>query len=61
MKEYLLFQWYQSFFAEQPNKFYKLSFLCCAEWEIGMEIDNNVKRNGSGGVSVRELMDGEKG
>ena len=33
---------------------------CCTEWGIGMEIDNNVKRNEVEEL-VRELMDGEKG
>nr|XP_017223777.1 PREDICTED: UDP-glycosyltransferase 85A8-like isoform X1 [Daucus carota subsp. sativus]XP_017223778.1 PREDICTED: UDP-glycosyltransferase 85A8-like isoform X2 [Daucus carota subsp. sativus] len=32
----------------------------CAEWGIGLEIDNNVKRNEVEEL-VRELMDGEKG
>ncbi|XP_074329308.1 UDP-glycosyltransferase 85A8-like isoform X1 [Apium graveolens] len=32
----------------------------CVEWGIGMEIDNNVKRNEVEEL-VRELMDGEKG
>ncbi|CAK9309185.1 unnamed protein product [Citrullus colocynthis] len=44
------------FFAErQTNCRY-----CCTEWEIGMEIDSNVKRNEVEKL-VRELMDGEKG
>ncbi|CAK9309182.1 unnamed protein product [Citrullus colocynthis] len=43
------------FFAEQHTN----CRYCCTEWEIGMEIDNNVKRNVE--ELVRELMDGEKG
>ncbi|THG03243.1 hypothetical protein TEA_024181 [Camellia sinensis var. sinensis] len=33
---------------------------CCAEWGVGMEIDNNVKRDEVEKL-VRELMEGEKG
>ncbi|KAL8156009.1 7-deoxyloganetin glucosyltransferase-like [Apium graveolens] len=44
------------FFAEQQTNC-KYS---CVEWEIGMEIDNNVKRDKIEEL-VRELMDGEKG
>ncbi|KAK4491204.1 hypothetical protein RD792_001936 [Penstemon davidsonii] len=44
------------FFAEQQTNC-KYS---CVEWEIGMEIDNNVKRD-EVEVMVKELMEGEKG
>ncbi|KAA0031466.1 7-deoxyloganetin glucosyltransferase-like [Cucumis melo var. makuwa] len=44
------------FFAEQQTNCY----YCCKVWGIGMEIDNNVKRNEVEEL-VRELMDGEKG
>ncbi|XP_038888340.1 7-deoxyloganetin glucosyltransferase-like [Benincasa hispida] len=44
------------FFAEQQTNCH----YCCSEWGIGMEIDNNVKRNEVEKL-VRELMDGEKG
>ena len=44
------------FFAEQQTN----CRYCCTEWGIGMEIDNNVKRNEVEEL-VRELMDGEKG
>ncbi|XP_038888318.1 7-deoxyloganetin glucosyltransferase-like isoform X1 [Benincasa hispida] len=44
------------FFAEQQTN----CRYCCSEWGIGMEIDNNVKRNEVEKL-VRELMDGEKG
>ncbi|KAL8156014.1 7-deoxyloganetin glucosyltransferase-like [Apium graveolens] len=44
------------FFAEQQTNC-KYS---CVEWEIGMEIDNNVKRDEVEEL-VRELMDGDKG
>ncbi|KAA0031467.1 7-deoxyloganetin glucosyltransferase-like [Cucumis melo var. makuwa] len=44
------------FFADQQTS----CCYCCNVWEIGMEIDNNVKRNEVEKL-VRELMDGEKG
>ncbi|KAL3538672.1 hypothetical protein ACH5RR_002038 [Cinchona calisaya] len=44
------------FFAEQQTN----CRYSCVEWEIGMEIDNDVKRD-EVEVLVRELMDGEKG
>ncbi|CAI9104056.1 OLC1v1002664C1 [Oldenlandia corymbosa var. corymbosa] len=44
------------FFADQQTN----CRYSCAEWGIGMEIDNNVKRDEIE-VQVRELMDGEKG
>lgn len=44
------------FFAEQQTN----CRYCCVEWGIGMEIDNDVKRDEVEGL-VRELMDGEKG
>ncbi|KAL8553521.1 hypothetical protein ACS0TY_002000 [Phlomoides rotata] len=44
------------FFAEQQTN----CRFSCVEWEIGMEIDNNVKRD-EVELLVRELMDGEKG
>ncbi|KAL3538671.1 hypothetical protein ACH5RR_002037 [Cinchona calisaya] len=44
------------FFAEQPTN----CRYSCVEWEIGMEINNDVKRD-EVEVLVRELMDGEKG
>ncbi|GAB2275715.1 hypothetical protein Dimus_010467 [Dionaea muscipula] len=44
------------FFAEQQTNCH----YSCAEWEIGMEIDNNVKRDEVEKL-VREMVDGEKG
>ncbi|KAK6143706.1 hypothetical protein DH2020_024054 [Rehmannia glutinosa] len=44
------------FFAEQQMN----CRFSCVEWEIGMEIDNNVKRDDVE-LLVRELTDGEKG
>ncbi|WOH04906.1 hypothetical protein DCAR_0624318 [Daucus carota subsp. sativus] len=44
------------FFAEQQTN----CRYCCVEWGIGMEINNEVKRD-EVEVLVRELMDGEKG
>ncbi|KAK6143695.1 hypothetical protein DH2020_024043 [Rehmannia glutinosa] len=44
------------FFAEQQTN----CRFSCVEWEIGMEIDNNVKRDDVE-LLVRELTDGEKG
>nr|QSB46662.1 glycosyltransferase [Rubia yunnanensis] len=44
------------FFAEQQTN----CRYSCVEWEIGMEIDNNVKRDEVEGL-VRELIDAEKG
>ncbi|KAJ0257597.1 UDP-glycosyltransferase 85A1 [Hirschfeldia incana] len=44
------------FFAEQQTN----CKFCCNEWEVGMEIDGDVKREEVDAV-VRELMDGEKG
>ncbi|KAK4424322.1 7-deoxyloganetin glucosyltransferase [Sesamum alatum] len=44
------------FFAEQQTN----CRFSCVEWEMGMEIDNNVKRD-EVETLVRELMDGEKG
>ena len=44
------------FFAEQQTN----CRYCCTEWEIGMEIDGDVKRN-EVETQVRELMQGEKG
>nr|BCB59282.1 UDP-glycosyltransferase [Petunia x hybrida] len=44
------------FFAEQPTN----CWFSCIKWNIGMEIDNNVKRNEVESL-VRELMAGEKG
>ncbi|KAH7652800.1 UDP-glucuronosyl/UDP-glucosyltransferase protein [Dioscorea alata] len=44
------------FFAEQQTNCKYL----CGEWGIGMEIDNNVKRD-EVEVLIRELMDGERG
>ncbi|KAG6709914.1 hypothetical protein I3842_06G155900 [Carya illinoinensis] len=44
------------FFAEQQTN----CRYCCTEWGIGMEIDNNVKRN-EVEKQVRELMEGDKG
>lgn len=44
------------FFAEQQTN----CRYSCTEWGIGMEIDNDVKRDEVEGV-VRELMEGEKG
>ncbi|XP_058096860.1 7-deoxyloganetin glucosyltransferase-like [Magnolia sinica] len=44
------------FFAEQQTN----CRFSCTEWGIGMEIDNDVRRDGVEGL-VRELMDGEKG
>lgn len=44
------------FFAEQQTN----CRFSCVEWGIGMEIDNNVKRD-EVELLVREMMDGEKG
>ncbi|KAK4476904.1 hypothetical protein RD792_016070 [Penstemon davidsonii] len=44
------------FFAEQQTN----CRYSCVEWEMGMEIDNDVKRD-EVEVLVKELMDGEKG
>ncbi|KAF5444209.1 hypothetical protein F2P56_036702 [Juglans regia] len=44
------------FFAEQQTN----CRYCCTEWGIGMEIDNNVKRDEVEKL-VRELMEGDKG
>lgn len=44
------------FFAEQQTS----CWFSCVEWEIGMEIDNNVKRD-EVELLVRKLMDGKKG
>ncbi|XP_060198919.1 7-deoxyloganetin glucosyltransferase-like [Lycium barbarum] len=44
------------FFAEQQTN----CWFCCRRWGIGMEIDNNVKRDEVENL-VRELMTGEKG
>ncbi|ERN14685.1 7-deoxyloganetin glucosyltransferase [Amborella trichopoda] len=44
------------FFAEQQTN----CFFACTEWGVGMEIDNNVKRE-EVEAQVRELMKGEKG
>lgn len=44
------------FFAEQPTN----CKFCCEEWGVGMEINENVKREEIEAV-VKELMDGEKG
>ncbi|KAL3651625.1 hypothetical protein CASFOL_004627 [Castilleja foliolosa] len=44
------------FFAEQQTN----CRFSCVEWEIGMEIDNDVKRDEVESL-VREMMDGEKG
>ncbi|XP_058096861.1 7-deoxyloganetin glucosyltransferase-like [Magnolia sinica] len=44
------------FFAEQQTN----CRFACTDWGIGMEIDNDVRRDGVEGL-VRELMDGEKG
>ncbi|KAK2631857.1 hypothetical protein EUGRSUZ_L02357 [Eucalyptus grandis] len=44
------------FFAEQQTN----CRYSCTEWGIGMEIDNDVKRDEVEGL-VRELMEGEKG
>ncbi|XP_059279743.1 7-deoxyloganetin glucosyltransferase-like [Lycium ferocissimum] len=44
------------FFAEQQTN----CWFCCRRWGIGMEIDNNVKRDEVESL-VRELMVGEKG
>ncbi|KAF8404619.1 hypothetical protein HHK36_009507 [Tetracentron sinense] len=44
------------FFAEQPTN----CRYTCNQWGIGMEIDNNVKRN-EVETLVRELMEGKKG
>ncbi|ESQ34558.1 hypothetical protein EUTSA_v10007502mg [Eutrema salsugineum] len=44
------------FFAEQQTN----CKFCCDEWEVGMEIGGDVKREEVEAV-VRELMDGEKG
>ncbi|KAL3515525.1 hypothetical protein ACH5RR_022427 [Cinchona calisaya] len=45
-----------AFFAEQQTN----CRYSCVEWEMGMEIDNYVKRD-EVEMLVRELMDGEKG
>nr|GMC59790.1 7-deoxyloganetin glucosyltransferase-like [Ipomoea batatas] len=45
-----------SFFADQPLNRY----CCCSEWRLGLEIENDVKRENVESV-VRELMEGEKG
>ncbi|XP_058086883.1 7-deoxyloganetin glucosyltransferase-like [Magnolia sinica] len=44
------------FFAEQQTN----CWFACNEWAVGMEIDNNVKRDEVEAL-VRELMEGEKG
>ncbi|KAM7520780.1 hypothetical protein LguiB_019742 [Lonicera macranthoides] len=44
------------FFAEQQTN----CWYCCSQWGIGLEIDNNVKRDEVDSL-VRELMVGEKG
>ncbi|RWR79291.1 7-deoxyloganetin glucosyltransferase [Cinnamomum micranthum f. kanehirae] len=44
------------FFAEQQTN----CRYACTEWGIGMEIDNNVKRDEVEGL-VREMMEGDKG
>nr|XP_027095146.1 7-deoxyloganetin glucosyltransferase-like isoform X1 [Coffea arabica] len=44
------------FFADQQTN----CWFCCTKWGIGMEIDNNVKRDEVEGL-VSELMAGEKG
>ncbi|MQM09187.1 hypothetical protein Taro_042055 [Colocasia esculenta] len=44
------------FFAEQPTN----CRYACAEWGIGMEIDNNVRREEVGAL-IRDLMAGTKG
>ncbi|KAJ4791214.1 Glycosyltransferase [Rhynchospora pubera] len=44
------------FFAEQQTN----CRFACTEWEIGMEIDNNVKRAEVESL-IREIMEGEKG
>ncbi|XP_059279740.1 7-deoxyloganetin glucosyltransferase-like [Lycium ferocissimum] len=44
------------FFAEQQTN----CWFCCTQWEIGMEIDNNVKRDEVKSL-VRELLTWEKG
>ncbi|KAH7835226.1 hypothetical protein Vadar_024126 [Vaccinium darrowii] len=44
------------FFADQPTN----CWFSCGEWGIGMEIDNNVRRE-EVERQVRELMEGEKG
>ncbi|KAJ4762549.1 Glycosyltransferase [Rhynchospora pubera] len=44
------------FFAEQQTN----CWFACTEWEIGMEIDNNVKRAEVESL-IREIMEGEKG
>ncbi|KZV52919.1 7-deoxyloganetin glucosyltransferase-like [Dorcoceras hygrometricum] len=44
------------FFAEQQTN----CWFCCSKWGIGMEIDNNVKRDEVKSL-VSELMVGEKG
>ncbi|KAF8411203.1 hypothetical protein HHK36_003747 [Tetracentron sinense] len=47
---------YWPFFAEQETN----CRYVCKEWSIGMEIDNNIKRDEEE-MLVRELMEGEKG
>ncbi len=44
------------FFAEQQTN----CWFACNEWGVGMEIDNDVKRDEVVKL-VRELMDGKKG
>ncbi|CDP20289.1 unnamed protein product [Coffea canephora] len=44
------------FFADQQTN----CWFCCTKWGIGMEIDNNVKRDEVEGL-VSELMAGERG
>ncbi|CAK9171965.1 unnamed protein product [Ilex paraguariensis] len=44
------------FFAEQQTN----CWYCCTKWGIGMEIDNDAKRNEIE-ILVRELMGGERG
>ncbi|KAL0284579.1 UNVERIFIED_CONTAM: 7-deoxyloganetin glucosyltransferase [Sesamum radiatum] len=44
------------FFAEQQTN----CWYCCTKWNIGMEIDSDVKRDGVE-ILVRKLMIGEEG
>ncbi|KAK9937749.1 hypothetical protein M0R45_014521 [Rubus argutus] len=44
------------FFADQPTN----SYYTCNRWGIGMEINNDVKREDVENL-VKELMEGEKG
>ncbi|CAL8138648.1 unnamed protein product [Prunus armeniaca] len=44
------------FFADQQTN----SYYTCNEWSSGMQIDNDVERDGVE-MLVRELMEGEKG